>query len=103
MDKKQFERRKFISIGAAAVAASILLVAVYGKELLPTAKQVEGPFFLTHQQIDKDADMTSVPGGEGEGHAKGQTLIISDRVMDIKGNGVENAPVTSALDVNFQY
>jgi hypothetical protein len=28
-----------------------------GQDLQPTAKQVEGPFFPKHEQIDKDADM----------------------------------------------
>ena len=119
MDKTQFERRKFITIGAGAVASTMLTGTVYSKELLPTAKQAEGPFFPKHKQIDKDADMTSLPGKTAR--ANGQLLKLSGRVLDIHGNAIENAlidvwqadskgrylhedaPETSPLDENFQY
>ena len=89
------------------------------KILQPTAKQVEGPFFPTHKQVDKDADMTSVAGIAGQ--AEGERLLVKGRVLDTNGGVVanalidiwqadkngrylhEDAPETSPLDQNFQY
>jgi protocatechuate 3,4-dioxygenase beta subunit len=117
MDNLRFSRRKFMSLTTGVLA--IGMTPAIGKDLQPTAKQVEGPFFPNHKQIDKDADMTTVAGMTG--NAKGELLLVKGRVLDNNGNAVtnalidiwqadkngrylhEDAPETSPLDQNFQY
>jgi protocatechuate 3,4-dioxygenase beta subunit len=119
MERSSLSRRKFISITSAVIATGIAPAIAGGKELKPTAKQAEGPFYPNHKQIDKDADMTSVDGMSGQ--AAGESLLIKGRVLDTNGNPVtnalvdiwqadkngrylhEDAPETSPLDQNFQY
>jgi protocatechuate 3,4-dioxygenase beta subunit len=119
MSQSSFSRRKFITLSAAAVAGGITPAIAVGKDLQPTAKQVEGPFFPNHKQVDKDADMTSVIGRTEK--AVGEHLLVKGRVLDASGNAVanalidvwqadnngrylhEDAPETSPLDQNFQY
>jgi protocatechuate 3,4-dioxygenase beta subunit len=114
-----FSRRKFITFTAAAIAGGVTPAIASGKILQPTAKQVEGPFFPTHKQVDKNADMTSVAGIAGQ--AEGERLLVKGRVLDTNGGVVanalidiwqadkngrylhEDAPETSPLDQNFQY
>lgn len=106
-------------LSAAAAAGTVLPSLANDSTLIPTAKQIEGPFFPTHSQIDKDADMTSVAGGQD--NALGETLLISGRIVDTNGSPVanaiidiwqadkngrylhEDAPESSPLDNNFQY
>ncbi|MFT6267264.1 MAG: protocatechuate 3,4-dioxygenase beta subunit [Alphaproteobacteria bacterium] len=106
-------------LGAAAAVSSALPSSANESRLTPTAKQVEGPFFPTHSQIDKDADMTNVSGGAG--NAAGEPLLVSGRIVDTSGKPVansiidiwqadrngrylhEDAPESSPLGNNFQY
>ena len=119
MTHSSFSRRKFITLSTAVVAAGITPAIARDKGLQPTAKQVEGPFFPNHKQVDKDADMTSVSGSSGK--AAGEYLLVKGKVLDTSGNVVanalidvwqadkngrylhEDAPETSPLDQNFQY
>ena len=119
MTHSSFSRRKFITLSTAAVAAGITPAIAGDEGLHPTAKQVEGPFFPKHKQVDKDADMTSVAGSSGK--AAGEYLLVKGKVLDTSGNVVanalidvwqadkngrylhEDAPKTSPLDQNFQY
>jgi len=114
-----YSRRRFINIGAAAATSTLIPTSAISKARKPTSKQVEGPFFPKHQQIDKNADMTQVEGLDG--HAKGEIINISGKVVDTDGNPVtgavlniwqadkngrymhEDAPETSPLDPHFQY
>lgn len=119
MERSPITRRKFISLTGAAIATGMTPIIAIGQDRQPTAKQVEGPFFPKHQQIDKDADMTSVAGMSGK--ASGEALIVKGRVLDTNGDVVanalidiwqadnngrylhEDAPETSPLDQSFQY
>ena len=114
-----FSRRKFISLTSAVIATGIAPAIANGNDLQPTAKQVEGPFYPNHKQIDRNADMTSVAGMSGK--AAGESLLVKGRVLDTNGNPIKNAlidiwqadkngrylhedaPETSPLDQNFQY
>jgi len=119
MEHSPFSRRRFISLTTAVIATGFTPAIAIGKELQPTAKQVEGPFFPKHNQVDKDADMTNVAGISGK--ASGEPLLVKGRVLDSNGNVVanalidiwqadmngrylhEDAPETSPLDQSFQY
>jgi protocatechuate 3,4-dioxygenase, beta subunit len=119
MERSPITRRKFISLTGAAIATGMTPIIAIGQDLQPTAKQVEGPFFPKHQQIDKDADMTSVASMSGK--ASGEALILKGRVLDTNGDVLanalidiwqaeskgrylhEDAPETSPLDQSFQY
>jgi protocatechuate 3,4-dioxygenase beta subunit len=119
MNHNQSSRRKFISLGAIALAGSALPSLAKESLLTPTAEQTEGPFFPIHTQIDKNADMTKVPGGTSS--AQGLPLLVSGRIIDTYGYPVanamidiwqadkngrylhEDAPQSSPLDNNFQY
>jgi protocatechuate 3,4-dioxygenase beta subunit len=119
MSDSNYSRRTFMNVTAVTVATTLLPTAAIADTINPTAKQVEGPFFPKHQQIDKDADMTQVEGLHG--HAKGEVLSISGKVVDTDGIPVkgavlniwqadkngrymhEDAPETAPLDPHFQY
>lgn len=108
-----------MNISAATVATTLLPTVTIADTAKPTAKQVEGPFFPKHKQIDKNANMTQIEGLDG--HAKGEVISISGKVVDTDGNPVkgavlniwqadkngrymhEDAPETAPLDPNFQY
>lgn len=119
MERLPFSRRRFMSLTTAALATGMTPAIALSNDLQPTPKQVEGPFYPNHKQIDKDADMTSVAGKQGK--AEGEALSVKGRVLDTHGNPVSNAlidiwqadkngrylhedaPETSPLDQNFQY
>ena len=119
MDKSQSSRRNFMYLGAAVAVTNALPSFANESILTPTAKQVEGPFFPTHSQIDKNADMTRVSGGAGS--AVGEPLLVSGRILDTSGKPIanaiidiwqadkngrylhEDAPESSPLDNDFQY
>lgn len=72
------------ALGAIALAPVARLAAA-------TPAQVEGPFFPTQKQPDKDTDMTRVEGRSGR--AQGDVIDIQGRVLDETGTPVAGALV----------
>jgi protocatechuate 3,4-dioxygenase beta subunit len=119
MAKSDISRRYFLNASVAAAVVTLLPTSSIAKEYKATAKQIEGPFFPRHKQADKNADMTQVD--KHNGHAVGEVLYVSGRVLDTNGNPVkgaiidiwqadrngrylhDDAPESSPLDPNFQY
>lgn len=103
-------------IGTSFVLSSVAKAAVAMK----TPSQTEGPFYPVRDQVDKDADMTSVRGRADK--AEGTTVLLSgvlrdaDSGLPVSGALVEfwqacssgkynhpNDPNSAPLDPNFQY
>jgi len=103
-------------IGMAAGAA--LLTGGFGGAVVPTPKQVEGPFHPIEDQADTDLDLLMI-----EGHtepALGEAILVRGRVLGTDGRPLTNAlvdvwqanhfgryshpddPNTAPLDPNFQ-
>lgn len=119
LSNANMSRRYFLNLGAATAVATVLGRSAVAKEILATASQDEGPFYPKRQQLDKNADMTRFDNRSG--HAAGELLEISGRILDTRGNPVkgaiidvwqadsngryhhEDAPATTPLDPNFQY
>lgn len=119
MAKSEISRRYFLNASVAAAVVTLLPTSTIAKEYKATAQQAEGPYFPHHKQADKNANMTQVD--KHSGHAVGEVLNISGRVLDTNGDPVkgaiidiwqadsngrylhDNAPETSPLDPNFQY
>lgn len=119
MKNSEVSRRSFLSLSAAAAATTLIPTAAIADVHKATAKQIEGPYYPRHKQTDKNANMTQVDGQNG--HADGEVLNITGRVIDTDGNPVkgaiidvwqadkngrylhEDAPESSPFDPNFQY
>ncbi|WOH37792.1 protocatechuate 3,4-dioxygenase [Thalassotalea fonticola] len=117
MAKHNISRRYFLS--ASAALASLFSTSLIAKEINPTAKQQEGPYYPKHKQADKNANMNQVDGNNG--HANGEVITIHGRVIDTDGSPVggalidiwqadkngrylhDDAPKSSPIDANFQY
>lgn len=117
MAKYNISRRYFLS--ASAAMASLFSTSLIAKEIKPTAKQVEGPYYPTHKQADKNANMNQVDGNNGR--ANGEVITILGRVIDTEGSPVvgaiidiwqadkngrylhDDAPKSTPIDPNFQY
>jgi protocatechuate 3,4-dioxygenase, beta subunit len=82
-------RRRLMQTGLGAcamAAASPLLAATPGV----TPAQIEGPFFPTRDQADKDVDLTHVEGHSAR--ALGEVIEVAGQVLDPEG-----APLAGAL------
>ena len=119
METSDFSRRNFLSLGATTAVSSLIATTALASGNKATPKQDEGPYYPKHTQADKNADMTQVEGSIG--HAMGEVITITGRVIDTEGKPVEralldiwqadhngryrheDAPETSPLDPNFQY
>lgn len=77
-----------LGLGAAAGAAAGL---VHAQPRMITPEQVEGPFYPTRDQLDKDVDLTQVAGRENR--AQGQVIVVEGRVTDENGEPVPEALV----------
>ena len=113
-------RRQFIkaSVLGGIVAAFSRTANSSVASYSPTPSEVEGPFYPLMPQQDKDFDLTRIAGKNGV--AKGRIIFIEGRVLNVKGEPVENATVdlwqanaagryrhhrdrnTAPLDPNFQ-
>ena len=88
------KRRDFIKtsgLGLLAVASNNANAIENSTSLLPTPKEVEGPFYPLTAQKDKDFDLTLI-----EGHtqsALGKAIFIQGEVVDIHGSPIEDATV----------
>ena len=85
-DRIRVTRRTLLgaALGGVAVATTPLASAV-------TPTQIEGPFFPTKDQPDKDFDMTR--RADGDPVALGEVVDVSGRVLDEAGQPVEGALV----------
>lgn len=78
-------RRHFLKAG---LAVPLVASAAHS---VPTPPEVEGPFYPVVAQKDKDFDLTQVNGREKA--AAGEVVIIQGRVLDEKGEPIEEASV----------
>lgn len=85
-----------------------------------TPPQTEGPFYPVHDQLDKDNDLTRIPG-RGRLRADGQVVYVTGQVVDEHCRPIQSAlveiwqacksgrynhhadPNRAPLDPNFQY
>ena len=74
-----------------SVAASGSLIAGVAAAASPTVEQVMGPFYPIMRPLDEDADLTFVRGRRG--HALGQVINLSGRVLGANGRPVREALV----------
>ncbi len=75
----------------AGLTAPFVVSAASASELLPTPPEVEGPFYPTIAQKDKDFDLTRVQGQQST--ASGEVLEVHGKVVDQQGNPIEDASV----------
>jgi protocatechuate 3,4-dioxygenase, beta subunit len=78
---------------AVLLATSLLAIPAraLAADLRPTPANAEGPFYPPNKPADSDADLTQVAGHANR--AKGTTLHVAGRVLDIKGAPVPNAVI----------
>lgn len=94
MQNKDKTRRFFLKLGFAGAASAVFGQSVRGKSaptLNPTPSEIEGPFYPSMAQKDKDFDLTTIEGEQGR--AKGKIIIIEGRVTDTSENPLEDATV----------
>ena len=87
-------RRGYLKAGIFLGLTGWISKLVAGDELaklLPTPKEIEGPFYPITPQKDKDFDLTKVEGQSGV--AKGTIVIVEGKIVDIDGGPIENASV----------
>lgn len=80
-------RRRFMKM------ASLGSLFAFGAKAqqIPSPKQIEGPFYPTYEQKDKDFDLTKFKGSQRS--AKGTVIEVFGRVLDLQGKPIENATV----------
>lgn len=112
--------RRSLLTGAGTAGVGLLLGRPgVSDELLPTPRQIEGPFYPVAEQADKDVDLTQVQGHAQA--ARGTRLLLEGSVRTIEGAPVPGALVEiwqacatgrynhprdrnpAALDPDFQY
>jgi len=81
-------RRRLLRIAAGA-GALVLARGALAADLRPTPANAEGPFYPPQKPADSDADLTHVEGRGGR--AKGTILLVTGRVLDVKGMPVRDA------------
>ena len=89
-ESSKVSRRSILKAGA-GIAASAVSATAMAKSTALTPANPEGTFYPTHQQVDKDTDLTLI-----EGHAEraqGQVIRVTGEVLDEQGQPVEGALV----------
>lgn len=81
-------RRQLVVTGS---AATLIGIAAPARALTPTSDQELGPFYPVRHLADTDADLTRIRGINGT--ARGTTMNVVGRVLDMKGNGVPNSTI----------
>ena len=84
------DRRRLLQ-GLAMGAAFFTVPGAFAQQLMPTAAQVEGPFYPNHLPLDTDNDLIVI--NDGITPAVGAITLLSGRVMDLSGQPVRNALV----------
>jgi protocatechuate 3,4-dioxygenase, beta subunit len=80
-DTKSARRRRLLQ-AAGGLAASAALPA-WAAELLPTPRQMTGPFYPLEFPLDQDNDLVTVKGRKGIAH--GEVTHVGGRVLDARG------------------
>jgi protocatechuate 3,4-dioxygenase beta subunit len=83
-------RRGFVR-GVALGAAYFTVPGLFAEELMPTPRQMEGPFYPTALPLDTDNDLLVV--NDGITPAVGEVTHLTGRILDGKGNPIKNALV----------
>ena len=83
-------RRGFLT-GAMLGGAALALPSAVAAALLPTPRQMEGPFYPPVLPLDDDADLLSVAGRSGQ--AQGTPTHVLGRVVDPEGRPVAGARI----------
>ena len=91
MNQSNKMNRRTVLTAGAGIAASVVSATVVGGTAPLTPENPEGPFYPTHQQLDRDTDLTRIQGHAGR--AQGQVIRVNGRVLDDQGSPVEGALV----------
>jgi len=72
-------------------SAALALPRVAAAALLPTPRQMEGPFYPTTLPLDGDADLLTVAGRSGTAH--GIPTHVFGRLLDVEGRPIAGARI----------
>lgn len=87
---KVISRRTALKLGIGAAATAVVGL-VHGQGRSVTPGQVEGPFYPTRDQPDKDMDLTMIAGHDKP--AQGEVIVVEGRVTNEYGEPVPEALV----------
>lgn len=84
-------RRRFLQSSAALGACLFTVRGAFAEDLIPTPKQMEGPFYPTQLPLDTDNDLLIV--NDGITPAVGEITHLGGRILDKHGEPIRNALV----------
>src|SRR5262245_50689740 len=85
-----FSRRLFLG-GLALCSAAWLTPGAFAEELVRTPPQTEGPFYPDKLPLDTDNDLIVI--NDALTPAVGAITYLSGRILDARGNPIQNAAV----------
>jgi protocatechuate 3,4-dioxygenase beta subunit len=93
MNTVEQSRRQLLVAGAATLAGAAISVPRWARaaEPLATPSQGLGPFYPYGPEVERDADLVHVKGGNGV--AKGEITLLTGRVLDARGRPVGGVQV----------
>ena len=83
-------RRRFLGSLAAGVAA-FSVPGLFAQELVPTPRQLQGPFYPDKLPLDTDNDLLII--NDGITPAVGEITWLTGRILDARGDPLRNAVV----------
>ena len=83
--------RRLVLRTLAMSAAFFSVPGAFAQQLVPTAAQMEGPFYPNHLPLDTDNDLLVI--NDGITPAVGAITMLSGRILDLRGQPVRNALV----------
>ncbi|WP_405226108.1 dioxygenase family protein [Lentisalinibacter sediminis] len=89
-ERKKLSRRALLTAGVGLAAGAAGPTIGAGMRAVTPANP-EGPFYPTHQQADKDADLTLIEGRDRM--AEGQVIRVTGQVLDEDGQPIAGALV----------
>lgn len=86
-------RRNFLKLGlfSSLVGAAITGSAVSNALRLATPRELEGPFYPTKDQNDRDADLTKIDGRRGV--AQGSHIVIFGQILNLEQRPIKDATI----------
>ena len=94
-EEREFSRRRLLGtslvLGGAFLSRPLSDLLAQSSRLTPTSEQGMGPFYPVLKPADQDPDLTAIQGKPGK--AQGQTLRLSGRVLNLKGQPLVSAQV----------